>query len=231
VLLLPWAIARTHDTMRRMTRRTPFVALALVLAACSGNDAPTATKADTIPVATTAAPSTTTSTSTPPSVPTTSTTEPVTTSTALEPLGVPTRPPDPHAAEPRVELGAISIPRLNLLAPMFEGVTLTTLNHGPGHWPGSAMPGHRGNVVVAGHRTSHSRPFRHLELLVPGDEVTFIRTEGNYVYTVMATEIVTPDALRIIDQTDNYTATLFACHPVGSTRQRIVVHLALTRRP
>ena len=41
------------------------------------------------------------------------------------------------------------------------------------------------------------------------------------------TEIVAPDAMRIIDQTRAHTATLFACHPLGSTRERIVVHLAL----
>ena len=41
------------------------------------------------------------------------------------------------------------------------------------------------------------------------------------------TEIVTPDQLRIVDQTPEPTATLFACHPPGSTRQRIVVHLTL----
>ena len=46
------------------------------------------------------------------------------------------------------------------------------------------------------------------------------------------TEIVGPDALWIIDPSDTPTATLFACHPPGSTRQRIVVHLRarLTRR-
>jgi sortase A len=44
---------------------------------------------------------------------------------------------------------------------------------------------------------------------------------------VTGTEIVTPDALWIADQTPDYTATLFACNPPGSTKQRIVVHLAL----
>ena len=210
-----------------MMRRAPLVAALLALAACSGNDAPTATVASSqAPTSAATVPSTT-------AVPTTlaTTTVAATTTTTLEPLGVPSPPPNPHAPEPRVELGAIGIPRLSLLAPMFEGVSLTTLNQGPGHWPGTAMPGHRGNVVVAGHRTSHSRPFRHLELLVPGDEVLFVRPEGTYVYAVTQTEIVTPDAMRIIDQADGYTATLFACHPVGSTKQRIVVHLALTRRP
>ena len=209
-----------------MMRRAPLVAALLALAACSGNDAPTATVASSqAPTSAATVPSTT-------AVPTTlATTTVAATTTTLEPLGVPSPPPNPHAPEPRVELGAIGIPRLSLLAPMFEGVSLTTLNQGPGHWPGTAMPGHRGNVVVAGHRTSHSRPFRHLELLVPGDEVLFVRPEGTYVYAVTQTEIVTPDAMRIIDQADSYTATLFACHPVGSTKQRIVVHLALTRRP
>ena len=210
-----------------MMRRAPLVAALLALAACSGNDAPTATVASSqAPTSAATVPSTT-------AVPTTvaTTTVAATTTTTLEPLGVPSPPPNPHAPEPRVELGAIGIPRLNLLAPMFEGVSLTTLDNGPGHWPGSAMPGHRGNVVVAGHRTSHSRPFRHLELLVPGDEVLFVRPEGTFVYAVIQTEIVTPDAMHIIEQADGYTATLFACHPVGSTKQRIVVHLALTRRP
>ena len=35
------------------------------------------------------------------------------------------------------------------------------------------MPGELGNVVVAGHRTSHNADFRHLDELEPGDEVIF----------------------------------------------------------
>ena len=51
--------------------------------------------------------------------------------------------------------------------------------------------------------------------------------EGRFVYNVRLVEIVTPDAIWIIDQKPEYTATLFACHPVGSTRERIIVHLTL----
>ena len=50
---------------------------------------------------------------------------------------------------------------------------------------------------------------------------------GRYTYVVTGTEIVEPDQIRIIDQTPARTATLFACHPKHSTRQRIVVHLTL----
>ena len=89
------------------------------------------------------------------------------------------------------------------------------------------MPGQVGNVVVAGHRTSHHAHFRHVNNLVPGDIVTFSTAAGVFDYAVTSTEIVAPTAMWIIDPSDTPTATLFACHPPGSTRQRIVVHLAL----
>ena len=89
------------------------------------------------------------------------------------------------------------------------------------------MPGQVGNVVIAGHRTSHDKPFRYVDQLAIGDEVIFTTTEGRFVYAVTGTTVVQPDAMYIIDQTSTPTATLFACHPPGSTRQRIVVTLAL----
>ena len=110
---------------------------------------------------------------------------------------------------------------------MYEGIRLATLNRGPGHWPGTAMPGELGNVVLAGHRTSHNAEFRHLDRLVAGDEVVMHTLAGRFVYHVSSTEIVRPDALWVVDQTPARTATLFACHPPGSVRERIVVHLEL----
>ena len=185
--------------------------------------AATTTTTTTAPTTSTTTSTTTTTTTTTPA--TTSTTS--TTTTVPDTLPNPESPPaDPRAAEPLVELGTIEIPKIGVTKSMFEGITLTTLDHGPGHWPGSAMPGQQGNVVVAGHRVSHDKPFRHLELLEPGDDVIFTTGDGQFVYKVTGTEIVYPDALWIVDQTADYTSTLFACHPAGSTRQRIVVHLA-----
>ena len=110
---------------------------------------------------------------------------------------------------------------------MYEGIDLDTLDLGPGHWPGTALPGQQGNVVVAGHRVSHYADFRHLDALVPGDEVVFTTPDGRFVYHVVGVEVVQPDAMWIIEQGGGHTATLFACHPPGSVRQRIVVHLEL----
>lgn len=137
-------------------------------------------------------------------------------------------PPDPRGFEDQVLLGGISIPKLGVDEPLLEGIRLTTLDNGPGHWPGTAMPGQVGNVVVAAHRTSHGAPFRDIDQLVPGDVVQFTTEAGVIDYTVTGTQIVQPDAIWIVDPTDTPTATLFACHPPGSTRQRIVVNLELS---
>jgi sortase A len=169
---------------------------------------------------------TTTPTTTTTSAPTTTTT--TTTTTLPRQLTQPIAPPaDPRGVENNPALGRISIPEVGLDAELQEGIRLSTLDRGPGHWPGTAMPGQIGNVVVAGHRTSHGAEFRHLDSLAPGDEVIFTTDAGVHTYLVTGTQIVTPDALWITDPTDTPTATLFACHPLGSTAKRIVVSLAL----
>jgi len=147
------------------------------------------------------------------------------------PLPVPEDPPaDPYEPEPEIRHGTIEIPAIGLSQPLFEGVSLTAINRGPSHWPGTAMPGQLGNVVVAGHRTTYTRPFWDLQALQPGDELVFTMLDGSrHVYALDGIEIVDPSAVHIVDQTYAYTATLFACHPRGSARQRIVARF--TMRP
>jgi sortase A len=196
----------------------------------------------TIAVAPSIAPSTTTSTTvaaptTP--APTTATTQPAPVIIAAQPAAtqppatdttLPSPQPIPaENSEAYVELGSIEIPAIGVSKALLEGVTMTTLDRGPGHWPGTAMPGQQGNVVVAGHRVSHDRPFRDVDQLTAGDEVIMTTGDGRFVYHVVSIEIVRPDAVWIVNQTPEHTATLFACHPPGSTRERIVVHLALAQ--
>lgn len=137
-------------------------------------------------------------------------------------------PLDARAPTPEVRHGMLEIPSIGLAQPFFEGVTLTAIDHGPSHWPGTPMPGELGNVVIAGHRVTKTRPFFDLDLAVPGDELIFTMDTGErYVYTLDRIEIVGSDALHIVDQSYGYRATLFGCHPKGSARQRIVGHFTL----
>jgi sortase A len=181
-------------------------------------------------------PGSTTSTTTTTATTTTTTTLAPTTlaPTTLAPTTLPAQPsqpiappPDPRGYEDQIQLGGISIPKLGVDAPLLEGIRLTTLDNGPGHWPGTAMPGEIGNVVVAAHRTSHGGPFRNIDQLVAGDTVMFTTEAGDLPYRVTGTQVVNPDAIWIVDPTDTPTATLFACHPPGSVAQRIVVKLEL----
>jgi len=159
---------------------------------------------------------TTTSTSTATSLATTTTQGPI------------DAPKDPYQPEPRVVLGRIQIPKLGLDVPLNEGIALTSIDRGPSHWPGSALPGGTtGNVVVAGHRVTHTRPFRHIDTLVPGDQIIFIVNGLRSVYEVTGHEVVTPKRTDIAMATSEPTATLFACHPPGSARYRYVIHSKL----
>ncbi len=140
-------------------------------------------------------------------------------------------PSDPYAFEPLVEIGTIEIPKLALVHRIFHGISLRSIDHGPSHWPGSALPGERGNAVFAGHRVTHSRPFRNLDQLVPGDQVFFTVRGVRSMYVMTGHEIVTPEGMHIVEPTPSPTATLFACHPPGSARFRYVVRLALAASP
>lgn len=182
--------------------------------ATSAGGAPSSTQ-----LATTSSPSTTSGAST------TSTTVPVPTTT----LPLPIRPPDdPEAAEPVVPLGRLALPAIGVDSPLYEGIRLPTFDLGPGHWPGSALPGQQGNMVIGGHRTSSHRDFRDLDQLEPGDEMIITNVDGTtFTYEVDSTEITGPYSIRVIHQTSASTATLFACNPPGEVTQRIVVHLTL----
>lgn len=136
-------------------------------------------------------------------------------------------PSNPYANEPLVQIGTIEIPKIGLTHPIFEGISLRTIDNGPSHWPGTAQPGQVGNAVFAGHRVTHTRPFRNIDQLAVGDEVIFTVNSIRSTYTVTGSEVVTPKELRIVNQTPTPTATLFACHPPGSAKFRFVVHLAL----
>lgn len=136
-------------------------------------------------------------------------------------------PADSYAPEAVVRLGTIDIPSIGLHDRLYQGVTLHNIDLGPSHWTGSALPGEMGNTVVAGHRSTHTEPFRGIADLVPGDAVIFTVNGARSTYRVTGHLIVRPQDSWIADQTTAFTGTLYACHPVGSQAERYVVRLEL----
>jgi sortase A len=138
-------------------------------------------------------------------------------------------PSNPYAKEPLRLIGSIEIPKIGLVHNIYQGVTLNNINQGPSHWTGTAMPGDVGNSVFAGHRVTHSRPFRNIDQLAPGDLITFVVGGVRSTYRVTGSQIVRPSDVWIANPTPTPTATLYACHPPGSAAYRYVVRAELVR--
>jgi sortase A len=194
------------------------VAIASVVAVAIGATAFVVTRDDKAEARTVATTTTTSSTTT--------TVKPTTTTIGKLPQPDPA-PIDAYAEVPITQIGTMSVPKINLVTPIFEGVWLTVVDHGPGHWPNSAMPGRRGNSVFAGHRVTHTHPFFDMDLLAPGDKVIFDMPYGTFTYSVTGITIVQPEDFSIIFPTKTPTITLFACNPKHSAAQRIVTKAKL----
>ena len=203
-----------------------FVISTAVVSGCGSNDETSTESTSTSLAPTTTVAVTTTSTST---TTTTIYAGPPTLAPG-ESLPVPEAIPPEDFVEPEVIIGELVIPALLLTQTMYRGVTMPTLDKGVGYWPGTAMPGHVGNVVLGGHRVSKQKPFRNIDLLVPGDEIYLTTDEGTFVYAVSGTQIIEPTDTWIINQSESATLTLFACHPPHSTKQRIAVYADYLRK-
>ena len=113
-----------------------------------------------------------------------------------------------------------------------QGVTLADLRAGPGHYPGTALPGDKGNFAVAGHRTTYGAPFFNLDQLRKGDEVVVTVPGGKkYTYRVRTSEVVLPSDTWVIEpdplERGRKTLTLTTCNPRFSNAQRLVVFAEL----
>jgi sortase A len=130
-------------------------------------------------------------------------------------------------APPGSLIGRLQIPRIGLSAIVLEGVDARTLQLGPGHIPGTAFPGRRGNVGIAGHRDTFFRSLRKARL---GDTISLTTPRGSYAYRVEATEVVDPNHVEVLAPSRQPVLTLVTCHPfsyVGSAPDRFVVRARL----
>jgi sortase A len=139
--------------------------------------------------------------------------------------------PNPANRVALVDIGRIEIPKIGVDHLVHEGIEQMVIDAGPAHWPETAAFGSWGNVVLAGHRSTHTEPFRRAAELAPGDEIILSDLTGTYLYRVTGTQVVADSALWIVDQHPGRTLTIFTCHPIGSSAQRFVVYAQLMSTP
>ena len=130
-----------------------------------------------------------------------------------------------------------------------EGTGYDDLTKGPGHYPGTALPGQVGNFAVAGHRTTYLAPFNKIDTLRRGDAIVLETKSKWLVYRIHDIpaghgyphvpwrEIVDPTDVKVAyavpDQSDPNQhpslrlLTFTSCNPKYSAAQRYVVHAEL----
>jgi sortase A len=127
-------------------------------------------------------------------------------------------------------IGEIVIKKIGVDWIFREGVQLADLAQGPGHYPGTPLPGQIGNAAIAGHRTTHGAPFFRVNELAPGDQIHITTFAGSYTYVVYKQLVVDPTDYGVVANTPDAELTLTSCNPRYSASQRIVIKAKLVRK-
>jgi len=124
-------------------------------------------------------------------------------------------------------LGRIKIKRIGIDFVMVQGTDSATLRKGPAHYEDTPLPGTRGTVAIAGHRTTYLAPFRKINDLERGDEIVMEMPYGRFTYRAERSKIVPPSEYSVIKRVAYDQVVLTACHPLYSAKKRIVVFARL----
>ncbi|MGH9480498.1 MAG: class D sortase [Terriglobales bacterium] len=141
-------------------------------------------------------------------------------------LGAPVSGAAPSRYAPGLRL---IIPGIHLDAAVVRGTSYRDLLIAPGLLAGSALPGGRGNTIIAGHRDTF---FRHLNELHPGDAIEVQSRGRAFDYRVTGRAIVKPSDTWVLANTRSPRLTLVTCYPtywLGPAPDRLIVTAAPVR--
>jgi LPXTG-site transpeptidase (sortase) family protein len=119
------------------------------------------------------------------------------------------------------------MPSIGLDEIVVEGVGDGELNAGPGHLPGSAIPGAAGNAVISAHRDRHFSTLGDLEL---GDTVYTETMSGRTTWIVTKRRVVRAGVPALYSSGDPLL-TLTTCWPLryfGTAPDRLIIEARAT---
>jgi sortase A len=123
-------------------------------------------------------------------------------------------------------LAVLRVPKIHLEVPVLDGTDDLTLNRAVGRIIGTARPGERGHIGIAGHRDGF---FRGLKDIAVGDVVELDTPSYTVPYVVDRVQIVNPNDVRVLED-KSVALTLVTCYPfyfVGDAPQRFIVQCLL----
>ena len=140
---------------------------------------------------------------------------------------LPLLPPDASAPGPAEgsAIARLQIPAIGLDQFVVQGTAEGDLSKGPGHYIGTPLPGHAGNVAIAGHRTTWGAPFNRLGDLALGNPIYLTTLAGRVLRYVVARPptAVSPGDTAVLGNFGDDRLTLTTCNPEYSASQRLVV--------
>ncbi len=120
-------------------------------------------------------------------------------------------------------LGRIQIPGIGVKFVFVAGAGERSLKKGPGHYDSTVLPGQRGTVGIAGHRTTFLAPFRRLDRLRAGNQIVLTMPYGRFDYAVMKSVVVSPSNRTMLRSVGYDRLVLTTCTPAFSAAKRLVV--------
>ena len=124
-------------------------------------------------------------------------------------------------------MGYISIPKIDVMLPIYHGIDEAVLQVAIGHISGTSLPvgGRSSHCVISGHRGLPSaRLFTDIDKLVEGDTFTITVLDQTLTYEVDQIRTVEPTDLSDlqIEKGKDYL-TLVTCTPYGINTHRLLV--------
>jgi len=119
-------------------------------------------------------------------------------------------------------IARLLIPKIGLDEIVLEGIDDEAMNGGPGHYPGSPLPGGAGNSIISAHRDRH---FRNLGQLVIGDTIVTQSGAKTTKWVVVKRKVVDKER-PVLFPSKTATLTLTTCWPIryfGTAPDRLIL--------
>ena len=121
-------------------------------------------------------------------------------------------------------IGILTIPKLDETYPIIEGTEEEMLAKGVGHYPTTALPGEKEQILLSGHRGT---VFQRLGELIAGDRFIIDMGYGKFEYEMRESQIVAADDTTVIKPHGEEVLTLSTCYPfsyIGSAPDRYIIY-------
>ena len=121
---------------------------------------------------------------------------------------------------PGTPIAILTVPALGLRQVVAEGTTASVTAGGVGHFRATPMPGQAGNSVLLARRTTFGAPFRSIDRLRKGDEISVVTGQGRARYRVTGLEEAAADDASVLATTSRRgeLTLLTADPPIRATR-------------